>query len=77
MKEFNCTGMLKEVALHTYVASSHHRSYMARANRLNWLRTKSYVYLQLNVTTGSYITKQSILQYVTDRITTKLRNVTT
>ena len=56
-----------------YVASS----YMARANRLSWLRTKSYVCLQSSVTTGSCITKRSILQYIADHITTTLCNVTT
>ena len=38
---------------------------MVRTNRLSGLRTKSYVYLQSNVTIGSYITKRSVLQYVT------------
>ena len=41
---------------------------MARANRLSWLRTKPYVYLQSNVTTGGYIIKRSVLQNVTDHI---------
>ena len=48
-----------------------------RKNRLSWLRTKSYVYLQSNVTTGSYIIKRSVLQSVTDRIATTLSSITT
>ena len=49
---------------------------MAQANRLRWLHTKPYIYLQSDVTTGSYITKRSILQYVTDHTTATLRKVT-
>ena len=43
---------------------------------VGYVHTKSYIYLQSKVTTGSYITKRSVLQYITDRITTTLHNIT-
>ena len=46
------------------------------ARLAGYVLSLTYIYLQSNVTTGSYITKRSALQYVTDRITTTLYKVT-